>query len=62
MNKEQEFTPKYWVGHDNKKDDVFLETAGKSRMSAILAMAAKFGIDWADKKYLSVDLVEIKLV
>jgi len=35
MNKDQKFTPKYWVVHDKKIDDVLLWTASKSMQGAV---------------------------
>jgi hypothetical protein len=35
MKSDQRFTPKYWVFHNTKTDDVYLETASKSRSSCI---------------------------
>lgn len=43
MNKVQKFTPKYWVGHDNTTDDVFIETASKSRSNAVKKMEHLIG-------------------
>lgn len=35
MRKEQKFTPKYWVGHDPRENDVYIDTADKNRFKAI---------------------------
>lgn len=31
MYKEQEYSPKYWVVHDKRSDDIFISTAHKSK-------------------------------
>lgn len=35
MNDQQKLSPKYWVVHDKKSDDVFINTASKNRQNAI---------------------------
>jgi hypothetical protein len=63
MNKDQELTPKYWVGHDVESDDVFLNTASKSKCEAETKMNERFrGTNWRNLDYISIDLMEIKLV
>lgn len=71
MKKSQAFTPKYWVVHDIRKDDVLLYTASKSRDYSIYLYVQKFGedgrgnLDWShfdDDENLRCSLVEIKLV
>lgn len=36
MNNSQKLSPKYWVVHDKRTDDVFIETAHKSKDGAWL--------------------------
>lgn len=62
MNKDQEFTPKYWAGHNIESDDVFLVTASKSYEYTVILMNMKFGDNWQDDENLQIDLFEIKLV
>ena len=35
MKPNQELTPKYWVVHDKKTDDVFIETASKGIFESV---------------------------
>lgn len=62
MNKEQSYTPKYWVGHNKVTHDVLLSTADKSKDGAILRMRGIFGKEWFENEDLSVDLMKIKFV
>lgn len=62
MNKDQKLTPKYWVGHNTEKDDVFLWTADKNRGAACQYMVDAFGEVWFLDETFEVSLVEIKLV
>ncbi len=62
MNTEQEFTPKYWVGHNPEKDDVYLDTASKSWDDADKKMRLLFGEDYQYETVYKVSLVEIRLV
>ena len=46
------YTPKYWIGHSLKEDDVFLTTAKKSYQEAHDAMNELLGEEWtANAKY-----------
>ena len=62
MNANQKFTPKYWIGHDSLKEDVFLNTANKYLEVTARLMAIKFGDDWRDSDFLEVSLFEVKFV
>ena len=62
MNNDQEFTPKYWIGHSLTCSDVFLNTANKDRHASCRMMEKQFGEDWFMDESLSVDLFEIKEV
>ncbi len=63
MNKGQKFTPKYWVGHDTKSDDVFKDTLFKSRDDSERAMEVFFGQNWEDDNpTFRLILIEIKIV
>jgi hypothetical protein len=62
MNREQKHTPKYWIGHDTKQDDVLLQTARKSRIETCEEMAHIFGWDWAASPHLKVELIECRLL
>lgn len=35
MKPNQKLSPKYWVVHDNKSDDVFINTASKNKRNAV---------------------------
>jgi len=61
MNNEQKFTPKYWVGHNVKEDDVYINTASKSYDGAYSLMETMFG-DFSYSESLKVSLMEIKPV
>ena len=63
MNAIQILTPKYWIGHDTKTDDVFLLTAKKDYSSCYDRMSEYFGDDWKDNNTsFEISLVEINLV
>jgi hypothetical protein len=66
MKPDQRFTPKYWVFHNTKTDDVYLETAAKS------FAACKFKVEQYhigklcdfyenDESQYQISLIEIKL-
>lgn len=38
MKHNQEYTPKYWVGHDPRTDDIYIDTARKSKGEAEAAL------------------------
>ena len=59
MKIDQEFTPKYWVGHNTESDDVYLPTASKNRATAEHNMAEKVYIDWVDEDYYEIILISI---
>lgn len=60
MNSEQEFTPKYWMVHNTKTDDVLVYTAHKSRDGAIFIYnSTTFGKLFDDSDDLCCDLFEI---
>lgn len=64
MNQEQKLTPKYWIVHDATTDDVFLETAHKSRDKAIQRYEL-FEITngyFEDNENLKCSLFELKIV
>jgi hypothetical protein len=70
MNTSQQFTPKYWVVHDTLSDDVFMQTADKSKQESIrkfLGLEPKLLWNF-DEYYLPEDcnldcsLVEINIV
>lgn len=62
MKDQQKLTPKYWVGHDQRTDDVFIETMFKHRADTCDAMALKFGADWEEQPHFAVELFEVKKV
>lgn len=62
MNKNQKQTPKYWIGHDKRTDDVFLNTARKDRDSCVVDMKRCFGEDCFMDDNFEVILIEIKEV
>ena len=35
MKDSQKYSPKYWVVHDKKSDDVFINTASKNRQASV---------------------------
>lgn len=35
MKPDQKLSPKYWVVHDKKSDDVFINTASKNKRNAV---------------------------
>jgi hypothetical protein len=61
MNKQQKFTPKYWVGHIKANDDVVLITASKSKSDACKKMELVFGEDWEIDDRFAVDLMELRI-
>lgn len=62
MRKDQEFTPKYWVGHHKKEDDVIWLSMSKSRDQCIEWMDECFGDDWFLDDDYEIILIEIKQV
>jgi len=62
MNRNQEFTPKYWIGHDVRKDDVFLETASKDFEEAAKKLHSRIGGPYYDSQHYDVSLFEINLI
>jgi hypothetical protein len=62
MNDNQKLTPKYWVGHSKKTDDVFLMTAAKQNSEAAKNMEQMFGEDWFMDENFDIILIEIKEV
>lgn len=62
MNLHQKFTPKYWVGHSTISEDVFFETASKTRFDTYDKMKLKFGEEWEEGDELSVDVIELCLI
>lgn len=63
MKNKQKISPKYWVGHDKRTDDVFLTTARKSYDDAYKAVEEEYGVGIMDEhEDIEVILVEIKKV
>ena len=62
MNKTQELTPKYWIGHSLVSDDVYLETAAKSYDDADVNMLKAFGHLWQEDLNKVIELFELKIV
>jgi hypothetical protein len=62
MNEQQSYTPKYWVGHDIKSDDIFISTLAKCANKSTQLMHELFGEDCFSNNDLSVSLIEIRLV
>lgn len=63
MNKQQPLTPKYWIGHDESTDDVYLDTAAKSFTDCEKKMDEKFGSSrWREVETVKASLMEINLV
>lgn len=60
MNSEQKYTPKYWVGHSTKMDEVFIVTASKNKDYSCKLMEDLFGEDWFLDETFEVILIEIK--
>lgn len=62
MNNNQKLSPKYWVGHSKKTDDVFIETIDKSYSRVLDNMDLMFGDSWYEDDNYEVILIEIKEV
>lgn len=62
MNKQQPLTPKYWIGHDESTDDVYIDTASKCCLDCETKMNEKFGDRWYEVETIKVSLMEIRLV
>ncbi|MOA30254.1 hypothetical protein D3C78_1513290 [compost metagenome] len=62
MKDGQPLSPKYWVGHNKKTDDVFVSTCHKVRQKSVELMDWLFGADWFMDEDLEVILIEIKIV
>lgn len=62
MIEAQKLTPKYWVGHRNTDEDVFLDTASKTFSVSVQKMEELFGEDWFMDEGLEVILVEVASV
>ena len=61
MKSDQKYTPKYWVAHNTKSDDVYITTAHKS-MDAARRRAIVYLGEEIDEDYIGMVLIEIKLV
>lgn len=62
MKQDQEFTPKYWIGHHKESDDVLLFTAAKTRSVCCDTLEKTYSEDWFMDDNFEVSLFEIKLV
>jgi len=63
MKLDQEYSTKYWAGHDSRTTDLFLTTMFKYKGDARDEMVRLYGEDWEDENPdFKVELVEIKLV
>lgn len=63
MNKEQKFTPKYWVVHDRSLEDVFILTAAKCYQESIDLFIQFYGEDtFYESPNLLCSLFEINLM
>lgn len=63
MKKDQPFTPKYWVVHNIETDDVFLETASKTRADCeewLNALAISDEI-YDTHKIILIEIKEVKI-
>ena len=58
MKNEQRYTPKYWVLHDKRTDDVFIETLDKSG-DGCAAKASKIKPNWRQNDNLAIELIQI---
>lgn len=62
MTVQPKFTPKYWVGHDSRTNDAYIETMYKHRADTYDAMVRLFGEDWEDQSHLEINLIEMSIV
>ncbi len=62
MKDNQEITPKYWVGHNKRLDDIYLCTADKTKFEVCKNMEQMFGEDWFLDDDFDVILIEVKQV
>lgn len=62
MKINQEYSPKYWVGHHKQTTDVLLHTASKTRHDVCRSMEAMYGEDWFLDDDFEVILIELKQV
>lgn len=62
MTNDQEFTPKYWVGHHKQTDDVMLFSASKTKADTLGELELAYGEDWFLDENFEVILIEIKKV
>lgn len=61
MKPDQQFTPKYWVGHDSRTDDIIPETLSKRYDFADIFLENAVGY-WQENDRYEIILVEIKRV
>jgi hypothetical protein len=59
MNSNQKMTPKYWVAHDTRTDDVFINTASKSLVVCRNLMLIEGCEEYID--YILVALVHVDI-
>jgi len=67
MNTKQPLTPKYWIAHDPRTDDVYIDTASKSyddcyEKIKVLMFGTDALIGAMDEGKIKISLVEIKIV
>jgi hypothetical protein len=59
MNNNQRYSPKYWVAHDTRTDDVLISTASKSLSVCHNLTRTEIGTDDEFIEYILVSLVEV---
>ncbi|AUR87576.1 hypothetical protein NVP1101O_165 [Vibrio phage 1.101.O._10N.261.45.C6] len=74
MKKDQDYSPKYWVVHDKQTDDVFLNTAHKTKfmserlfIETLVPMFPSLNYNDVEEMYLDNEnyeciLIELKIV
>lgn len=67
MKANQKYSPKYWVAHDPRTDDVYLDTASKSYDGCIekltpILYGKEDTFRLIDEGKIEISLIEIKLI
>jgi len=67
MKTDQQFTPKYWVAHDPREDDVYMETSSKSydecyQQIKALMFSEEALVTAMENEEIKISLMEIKFV
>jgi hypothetical protein len=62
MTPNQNFSPKYWVGHHKENDDIMVFSMNKNRDACAKELEHAYGEDWFMDDKFEIILIEIKQV